>query len=80
MKESNNEKNHFYLPEEKEDGIDFDLAVVSKKERKGKVGLKVIGGKGSLSNEAIVKDTENWAFVPWLFRERHAILLNYLCL
>ena len=59
MKESNNEKNHFYLPEEKEDGIDFDLAVVSKKERKGKVGLKVIGGKGSLSNEAIVKDTEN---------------------
>ena len=55
MKESNNEKNHFYLPEEKEDGIDFDLAVVSKKEGSGKIGAEVlgIGGKteGSISNE-----------------------------
>ena len=57
VKESNNEKHHFYLPEEKEDGIDFDLAVVSKKEGKGNIGVEVlgIGGKseGSISNEVI---------------------------
>lgn len=55
--ESNNEKQKFYLPEEVSDGIDFDLAVVSKKEGKGKVGAEVlgIGGKteGSISNEVV---------------------------
>ena len=55
--ESNNEKQSFYLPEEKEDGIDFDLAVVSKKEGKGKIGAEVlgIGGKteGSISSEFV---------------------------
>ena len=55
--ESNNEKQSFYLPEEKEDGIDFDLAVVSKKEGKGKVGVEIlgVGGKteGSISNEIV---------------------------
>ena len=39
------------------EGIDFDLAVVSKKEGKGKVGAEVlsIGGKteGSISNEVV---------------------------
>ena len=34
--ESNNEKHSFYLPEEAKDGIDFYLAVLSKKEGKGK--------------------------------------------
>ncbi len=55
--ESNNEKQSFYLPEDRADGIDFDLAVVSKKEGKGKVGAEVlgIGGKteGSISNEVV---------------------------
>ena len=53
VKESNNEKHHFYLPEEKEDGIDFDLAVVSKKEGKGKVGAIVLSGEGKVSNEVV---------------------------
>ncbi|MBT7402737.1 hypothetical protein HN777_03040 [Candidatus Woesearchaeota archaeon] len=39
------------------EGIDFDLAVVSKKEGKGKLGAEIfsIGGKmeGSLSNEVV---------------------------
>ena len=55
--EANDEKQRFYLPEEKEDGIDFDLAVVSKKEGKGKIGAEVlgIGGKteGSVSSEVV---------------------------
>ena len=53
--ECNNEKQSFYLPEEVSDGIEFDLAVVSKNEGKGKIGAEVlgIGGKteGSISNE-----------------------------
>ena len=55
--ESNNEKQSFYLPEEVSDGIDFDLAVVSKQEGTGKFGVEVfgIGGKteGSISNEVV---------------------------
>lgn len=57
VKESNNNKQSFYLPSEVGDGIDFDLAVVSKKEGKGRVGAEVlgIGGKteGSISNEIV---------------------------
>ena len=55
--ESNNENQSFYLPEQIGDGIDFDLAVVSKKEGSGKIGAEVlgIGGKteGSISNEVV---------------------------
>jgi hypothetical protein len=57
VKESNNDKCNFYLPHSEKDGIDFDLAVVSKKEGKGKIGAEVlgIGGKteGSISNESV---------------------------
>ncbi|MCX6748518.1 MAG: hypothetical protein NT076_02845 [Candidatus Pacearchaeota archaeon] len=40
---SNNEKQSFYLPEEASDGIDFDLAVVSKQEGTRKFGVEVFG-------------------------------------
>lgn len=57
VSESNNEKQTFMLPEEASDGIDFDLAVVSKKEGTGKLGVEVfgVGGKteGSISNEVV---------------------------
>jgi len=57
VSESNNETHHFYLPDSVKDGIDFDLAVVSKNEGSGKFGAEVlgIGGKaeGSISNEIV---------------------------
>jgi len=57
VKESNNEKFGFHFNENVNDYIDFDLAVVSKKEGKGNIGVEVlgIGGKseGSISNEVI---------------------------
>lgn len=55
--ESENEKANFYFMQSSSEGIDFDLAVVSKKEGKGKIGAEVlgIGGKteGSISNEVV---------------------------
>ncbi len=56
--ESDNEKFRSYLKQSLSEGyIEFDLAVVSKKEASGKVGAEVlgIGGKteGSISNEAV---------------------------
>lgn len=55
--ESNGEKANFYFMQSSAEGIDFDLAIVSKKEGKGKIGLEVwgIGGKteGSISNEVV---------------------------
>jgi len=55
--ESKSEKANFYFMQSSSEGIDFDLAVVSKKEGKGKVGAEVlgIGGKteGSISNEVV---------------------------
>jgi len=46
VEESNNEKRTFHLPDEKEDGIDFDLAVTLKKvdEQKIKAEIVVVGG------------------------------------
>jgi len=57
-KKDETNKYHFYLPHDSiTDGIDFDLAVLSKKEGKGKIGAEVlgIGGKteGSISNEIV---------------------------
>jgi len=53
--ESNDDKASFYFMDASTEGIDFDLAVVSKKEGSGKIGAEVlgIGGKteGSISNE-----------------------------
>ncbi len=47
----------FHFMNDPTEGIDFDLAVVSKKEASGKVGAEVlgIGGKteGSMSNESV---------------------------
>lgn len=55
--ESKNEKVNFYLMQQSDKGIEFDLAVVSKNEGKGKLGLEVwgLGGKaeGSVSNEVV---------------------------
>lgn len=51
--ESNTERYHFRLPEQEDDGIEFDLAVVSKQEGKGKVRTIILDGEGSLSNEAV---------------------------
>lgn len=55
--ESNNEEAGFHFMQSGAEGIDFDLAVVSKKEGKGKIGAEVlgIGGKteGSISNEVV---------------------------
>lgn len=55
--ESNNEKAGFHFINSSAEGIDFDLAVVSKKEGKGKIGAEVlgIGGKteGSIFNEVV---------------------------
>ena len=57
VEESNTDKHRFILPDSTKDGIDFDLAVVSKTEGTGKIGLEVfgIGGKteGSMSNEVV---------------------------
>jgi len=57
VKESNNEKVKFYFMDNHTEGIDFDLAVVSKNEGKGKIGAEVlgIGGKteGSVSKEIV---------------------------
>ena len=59
VSESNNEKYRFYLPNStKDDGIDFDLAVVLKKGAEGKIGVEiftVIGAKaqGSISEEVV---------------------------
>ena len=57
VEESNNNKQSFYLPDEMQDGIDFDLAVISKGEGKGKIGVEVfgVGGKTeeSISNEVV---------------------------
>ena len=41
--ESKSEKANFYFMQSSSEGIDFDLAVVSKKEGKGKVGAEVLG-------------------------------------
>lgn len=55
--ESKTEKASFSLLHDVREGIDFDLAVVSKKEASGKIGAEVlgIGGKteGSISNEVV---------------------------
>ncbi len=55
--ESKSDKANFYLNDDIREGIDFDLAVVSKKEGKGRIGAEVlgIGGKseGSISNEVV---------------------------
>lgn len=55
--ESKSDKANFYLDGDIREGIDFDLAVVSKKEGSGKIGAEVlgIGGKteGSISNEVV---------------------------
>jgi len=55
--ESDNPQHGCYLPDSTNDYIEFDLAVVSKKEGKGKLGAEVlgIGGKteGSVSNEVV---------------------------
>ena len=55
--ESTNSKHRFLIPDSANDGIDFDLAVISKKEGSGKIGAEVlgIGGKteGSISNEVV---------------------------
>lgn len=56
--ESDNEQFRCYLKDSLNDGyIEFDLAVVSKKETTGKIGAEVlgIGGKtaGSVSDEAV---------------------------
>lgn len=55
--ESKNEKAGFHFMNNTAEGIDFDLAVVSKQEGTGKLGVEVfgIGGKteGSISNEVV---------------------------
>ena len=56
--ESKNDKHSFYLPNSNEDGIDFDLAVVLKKDAKGKVGAEIftiMGAKveGNVSKEEV---------------------------
>ena len=55
--ESNNENASFDFLHDYKECIDFDLAVISKKEGKGKIGAEVlgIGGKteGSISNEVV---------------------------
>ena len=56
--ESDNPQHKCYLRDSITDGyIEFDLAVVSKKEASGKIGAEVlgIGGKteGSISNEVV---------------------------
>ena len=55
--ESDNEQHRCYLPDSTGSCIEFDLAVISKKEGKGKLGAEVlgIGGKteGSVSNEVV---------------------------
>ena len=56
--ESDNDQFKCYLKDSLTEGyIEFDLAVVSKKEATGKIGAEVlgIGGKteGSISNEAV---------------------------
>jgi len=55
--ESKSDKANFYLMQSSSEGIDFDLAVVSKKEGSGKIGAEVlgIGGKteGKISNEVV---------------------------
>jgi len=56
--ESDNEQFKSYLKDSLTEGyIEFDLAVISKKEASGKIGAEVlgIGGKteGSISNEAV---------------------------
>ncbi len=57
VEESNNQKMGFSFMRSTLEGIDFDLAVVSKKEASGKIGAEIIGigGKteGSISNEII---------------------------
>jgi len=57
VKESDSEKTGFKFMRLPEEGIDFDLAILSKKEGKGKIGAEVlgIGGKteGSISNEVV---------------------------
>jgi len=49
--ESKTEKRRFYLPNEKEDGIDFDLAVTLKQSEEGKAGFKVLVAEGGLKGE-----------------------------
>ena len=56
--EANSDQFKCYLKDSTSEGyIDFDLAVVSKKETSGKLGAEIlgIGGKteGSLSNESV---------------------------
>ncbi len=56
--ESNNERVSFNFMQSSSEGIDFDLAVVLKKEGKAKAGLEIpvvggIGIKGNLSQEVI---------------------------
>lgn len=57
VEESNNEKAGFHFMNSSTEGIDFDLAVVSKKEAEGKIGAEifVIGTKaqGSISEEVV---------------------------
>lgn len=58
VSESDNDQFKCYLRDSTSEGyIEFDLAVVSKKETSGKIGAEVlgIGGKteGSVSNEAV---------------------------
>jgi len=57
IQESDSDVANFYLSENINNGIEFDLAVVSKKEGAGKVGLEVWGigakTKGSISNEIV---------------------------
>ena len=55
--ESKTDKVNFYLSNMVQNGIEFDLAVISKNEGEGKIGAEVIGiggkVKGKISNEAI---------------------------
>jgi len=57
VEEAINDKYSFRLSSDIEKGIEFDLAVLSKEEGKGKVGIEVfgIGGKteGTISNEVV---------------------------
>ena len=55
--ESKSDEANFYFNNDINEGIDFDLAVTSKNEGKGKLGLEVwsFGGKaeGTMSNEVV---------------------------
>jgi len=57
VEESNSKKHHFLLPESTSDGIEFDLAILSKKGANGKIGAEIfsVGAKaeGNLSEEVV---------------------------